>query len=168
MEIVGTWIKKDCILVESGSAQGRAGNTGGSNVVVNRPPVAIRMDFLAELECFDSGDEDNPVIYGLDCGGTLDIRQNKDGTADAIYFFKAHGKNWEDGDKLTGYRIDAKAMITSDNGRSFPKGEPVDGGYTVTLSNIRVSVDTGSRNNGCESSFPDASATVRLDRIPTP
>ena len=135
-----------------GLAEGRAGT---SNVVVNRPSPAIQMDFLAALSCFTAGD-----IYSLDHGGSLDIIQSSKG-AFIRYFFRAHGKDGE----LTSYRIDADADIVSDNGGSFPKGEPVGSGYTVTISNIRVSVDTGSRKNGCKSSFPDASATIRLERI---
>lgn len=149
MLLVGTFNPDGTI--EEGLAEGRAGRT---NVVVNRPSPAIEMDFLAALSCFTAGD-----IYSLDDGGSLDIfDSNKGGFF--RYFFRAYGKDPEA--ELTHYRIDADAEIVSDNGGSFPKG---DSGYTVFLSNIRLSVSSGSRKNGCEGSFRDASATVRLYRI---
>lgn len=147
--IVGTFDSSQSDRIAEGPAEGRAGK---SDVVVNRPSPAIQMDFLAPLDCFTAGD-----IYSLDHGGTLEILQSSKG-AFIRYFFRARGKDGE----LTSYRIDADAEIDSDNGFSFPKD---DSGYTVTVSNIRVSVDAGPRANGCESSFPDASANIRLDRI---
>ena len=138
--------------VTLGPPEGRADK---SQVIVNRPSPAIQMDSLAALpECFTFGD-----IYGLACGDTLVIKQAKNGSVTIEYFFWAAGKNGEE----QSYRIDGDAMIVADTSGSFPRGDS--GGYTVSVDNIRVSQDTGSRRNACEGSFPDAMAEIRLDRI---
>ena len=138
-----------CPAVKFGPANGRADNK--PRVIVNRPSPAIQMDFLAVDDaslCFKKGD--------IVCDGTLVIGQN-----DAVYYFRGPGKS---GDEPTRYRLDADADIVPDTpGKPFPRG---DVGYTVTLSNISVSVDAGPRKNGCEGRFPDACAIVRLERIP--
>lgn len=133
-----------------GTAEGRCDGVGGTKVVVNRPPVVMQMDFLNVVD-----DDMDGGAFGTDpYSGTLVIQERS-----AVFFFKALGKT---GDKLMGYRIDADAEITT--GLNFPTGEPVSGGYTVALTNIELSVDTGSRKNGYEGSFPGAEATVTLVR----
>jgi hypothetical protein len=148
MTIVGSAME----ITNPADVEGRYDGVGGTQVVVNRPAVEMKMDFLTTLDDFIAGD-----IYS----GTLVIQQDK-GIGHAVFFFKGPGKNWVEGDKLTGYRIDADAEIL---GTDFPVGEPVGGGYIVNLTNIELSVDTGSRKNGHEGSFPGAVATVQLDRI---
>jgi hypothetical protein len=161
IEIVGYFDAADPGANEDGIVLGPAKGYASdrhSNVGVRRPSPAIQMDFLAALDCFDSGD-----IYSFDCSGSLGIFQDNKG-AFIRYFFQAYGKDPEG--EWTHYRIDADAEIVSDTpGNTFPRGESVDGGYTVTVSNIKLSVDTGSRKNGCKGSFPNASATIRLVRI---
>ena len=146
--------------VNFGPAEGRADK---KSVLVNQPSAALQMDFLAAaaLGCFTGAD-----LYSLDCAGDVQIGEKQTG-AFFVYVFRAPGM---DGG-LVNYRIDADAEIVSDGGNPFPKGEPVGGGYTVTLTNIAVSVDTGSPQNACEHTFPgpgtgenEVYATVRLDR----
>jgi len=152
MLLVGTFIRNDdgTFYVQPGLAEGRAETL--SQVVVNRPSPAIQMDFLAALSCFTAGD-----IYGLDGSGTLVIIEGNKGQS-VRYSFRAYGKDGT----LVSYRIDADADIVGDTGGSFPRG---DTGYTVTVSNIQVSQDTGKKGNACEGSFPEATATIRLDLV---
>ncbi len=155
MVIDGVFVEsEDGMLVSDGSGVA-LGGAGKSRVGVNRPSPALLMDFLADLECFELDD-----IYSFDGGGTLVIFDGKKG-AYIQYFFRAFGKDGS----IVHYRIDGDALIMPDTeGNSFPKGDP--DGYTVLVDNIRVSVDTGSRKNGCKGSFPDAMAIIRIDRQP--
>ncbi|MEE9295730.1 MAG: hypothetical protein V3W34_12310 [Phycisphaerae bacterium] len=144
-------------LITVGPVEGRADK---STVLVNRPSAALQMDFLTALtECsFTEG-----TIY---CGGTIQIGEKNSG-AWFVFFFQALGL---DGGPVS-YRLDADAEILSDGGNTFPRGEPVGDGYTVCLTNLEVSVDTGPHHNGCEHTFPgpddpgEVFAIIRLDRI---
>jgi hypothetical protein len=147
MFLVGTFDQDGNI--QPGPAEGRAGRT---NVVVNRPSPAIQMDFMAELPCFSAGD-----IYSHDGGGTIDIGMSNKHADQMTYFFRANGK---DGTEFH-YRLDGDATIVGDNGGDYPTGDTA---YTVTVTNLRVSQDTGKRGNACEGSFPGATATIRLVR----
>ncbi len=81
MKLVGTLDPQTCEILGDPMAEGRSDRR---SVIVNRPSPAIRMDFLAALPCFTAGD-----IYGLDCGGTLVIRQARNDSASIEYFFRA-------------------------------------------------------------------------------
>lgn len=143
------------VITNVNEVEGRYSGTGGTQVVVNRPSVKMRMAFLENALL----DFQNYVAAGYGYSGTLVIQQDK-GVGHAVFFFKGPGKYWVDGDKLTGYRIDTDANIVPSAG--FPTG---DNKYTVDLSNIELSVDTGSRKNGHEGIFLGA-ATVELTRTP--
>ncbi len=143
------------------AAQPAAGGTNKiqTRVVVSRPSPAIQMDFLAALpECFTAGD-----IYGLACGGLLNITQES-GSQSIKYFFEAEGTDGE----VRQYVVDGDAIIVADDDPdgicgdgSFPTGAC---GYTVFVDNLQVSRNTGSGRTACEGSFPDAMAVIRLVR----
>lgn len=142
------------IITNGNEVEGRYDGVGGIQVVINRPVVEMEMAFLETLPDFQ-----RYVAAGYGYSGTLVIQQDKS-TGHAIFFFKGPGKNWVDGDRLTGYRIDTDAdIIPSAN---FPTGDNV---YAVVLGNIELSVDVGSRKDGHEGTFP-GEAMVELTRTP--
>ncbi len=152
VEIVGVFV--------GGSSDGSGSAVGGAgkfNVVVNRPSPAVKLDFLAEREGspFTEGD-----VFGIGGGGTIDIYNPKKGAA-IRYFFRGPGKDGT----VVNYRLDGDAVIKPDTpGSSFPNGDPV--GYTVTVSDLRVSQDTGKRGNAYEAEFRGTTAIIYLERLP--